>query len=47
MKYLYHTMSEIIRDSEIYPVKNVVIVEIMGRNSGWLTLANWRNTASI
>lgn len=38
-KYLYHTISEIIRDSEIYPVKNVVIVEIMGRNSGWLTLA--------
>ena len=38
-KYLYHTMHEIIRDSEIYPVKNVVIVEIMGRNSGWLTLA--------
>ena len=38
-KYLYHTMSEIIRDSEIYPVKNVVIVEIMGRDSGWLTLA--------
>lgn len=38
-KYLYHTVSEIIRDSEIYPVKNVVIVEIMGRNSGWLTLA--------
>lgn len=38
-KYLYHTMSEIIRDSEIYPVKNVVIVEVMGRDSGWLTLA--------
>lgn len=38
-KYLYHTMHEIIRDSEIYPVKNVVIVEVMGRNSGWLTLA--------
>ena len=38
-KYLYHTMSEIIKDSEIYPVKSVVIVEIMGRNSGWLTLA--------
>lgn len=38
-RYLYHTMGEIIRDSEIYPVKNVVIVEIMGRNSGWLTLA--------
>lgn len=38
-KYLYHTMHEIVRDSEIYPVKNVVIVEVMGRNSGWLTLA--------
>lgn len=38
-KYLYHTMSEIIKDSEIYPVRSVVIVEIMGRNSGWLTLA--------
>lgn len=38
-KYLHHTMKEIIRDSEIYPTKNVVIVEIMGRDSGWLTLA--------
>lgn len=38
-KYLHHTMNEIIADSEIYPVKNVVIVEIMGRDSGWLTLA--------
>lgn len=38
-KYLYHTISEIIHDSKIYPVKNVVIVEIMGRDSGWLTLA--------
>jgi len=38
-KYLYHTMTEIIRDSVIYPVQNVVIAEIMGRDSGWLTLA--------
>lgn len=38
-KYVCQTMREIVRDSEIYPVKNVVIVEIMGRNSGWLTLA--------
>lgn len=38
-KYLYHTMSEIICDSRIYPVQSVVIVEIMGRDSGWLTLA--------
>lgn len=39
-KYLYHSISEIIRDSHIYPVDNVVIVEIMGRDSGWLTLAS-------
>ena len=38
-KYLYYTMNEIIKDSGIYPVKNVVIVEVMGRDSGWLTLA--------
>lgn len=38
-KYLYHTVSEIIKDSHIYPVDSVVIVEVMGRNSGWLTLA--------
>lgn len=38
-KYLYHTMTEIIADSTIYPIPNVVIVEIMGRDSGWLTLA--------
>lgn len=38
-KYLYHTVNEIICDSEIYPIKNVVIIEIMGRDSGWLTLA--------
>ncbi|MEG1720019.1 MAG: diphosphate--fructose-6-phosphate 1-phosphotransferase [Clostridia bacterium] len=38
-KYLYHTVSEIILDSEIYPVKNVVIIEIMGRTAGWLTLS--------
>ncbi len=38
-KYLNDTMEEIICDSCIYPVKNIVIVEIMGRDSGWLTLA--------
>lgn len=38
-KYIYVTMSEIIRDSAIYPVKSVTIVEVMGRDSGWLTLA--------
>ncbi|MEG0894513.1 MAG: 6-phosphofructokinase [Oscillospiraceae bacterium] len=38
-KYLYHTVSEVYRDSIIYPMKNVVIIEAMGRDSGWLTLA--------
>ncbi len=38
-KYLAVTMTEIIRDTSIYPVPSVTIVEIMGRNSGWLTLA--------
>lgn len=38
-KYLYNTVSEIIKDSEIYPIKNVIIIEVMGRDSGWLTLA--------
>lgn len=38
-KYLSDSMEEIICDSCIYPVQNVVIVEVMGRDSGWLTLA--------
>lgn len=38
-KYIYTTMSELILDSAIYPVKSVLIVEVMGRDSGWLTLA--------
>lgn len=38
-KYLATTMREIITDTSIYNVKSVTIVEIMGRNSGWLTLA--------
>ncbi len=38
-KYLCNTMEEIICDSCIYPTPNIVVVEIMGRNSGWLTLA--------
>ncbi len=38
-KYLAVTVDEIIRDTSIYPVKSVTILEIMGRDSGWLTLA--------
>lgn len=39
-KYLAVTVGEIIRDIVIYPVKSVTIIEIMGRDSGWLTLAS-------
>lgn len=38
-KYLAVTIGEIIRDTSIYAVPAVTIVEIMGRNAGWLTLA--------
>ena len=38
-KYLAVTMGELIRDTAIYAVKSVTIVEIMGRHAGWLTLA--------
>lgn len=39
-RYLCNTISEIAQDSKIYPVENVIVVEIMGRNAGWLTLAS-------
>ena len=38
-KYISVTVNEIIKDAEIYPEKNVTVIEIMGRDSGWLTLA--------
>lgn len=38
-KYIAITMKEIIRDATVYGTPNVTIVEIMGRNSGWLTMA--------
>lgn len=36
-KYIATLMKEIVRDSLVYDLKNVTIVEIMGRNAGWLT----------
>lgn len=39
-KYIAASMTEIIRDSEAYPVSSVTIVEIMGKESGWLTAAS-------
>ena len=38
-KYIAATMQEICHDNAIYPIKSVVITEIMGRDAGWLTAA--------
>ncbi len=38
-KYIAATLKEIIRDAVVQPIKIVTIVEIMGRNAGWLTAA--------
>ena len=39
-KYVATTMQEIIRDSSVYSVPSVTIVEIMGRDTGWLTASS-------
>ena len=36
-KYVATTLHEITRDSTVYSMPSVTIVEIMGRNAGWLT----------
>lgn len=38
-KYIAASVQEIIRDCAVYTVKAVTIVEIMGRDAGWLTAA--------
>ena len=38
-KYIASTTKEIIRDALVQPIKIVNIIEIMGRNAGWLTAA--------
>ena len=38
-KYIAASMQEIIRDCAVYTLKAVTIVEIMGRDTGWLTAA--------
>ena len=38
-KYIGTTIKEIVRDSLVYDMRSVTIVEIMGRNAGWLTAA--------
>ncbi len=39
-KYIASSVKEIIRDSSVYDIKSVTVVEIMGRNAGWLTAAS-------
>ncbi len=39
-KYIAATFTEIVRDCEVYDIPAVTIVEIMGRNAGWLTAAS-------
>lgn len=36
-KYIATTVAEISRDAHVYDIESVTIVEIMGRNAGWLT----------
>lgn len=38
-KYIAATVQEIVRDCAVYTTKAVTIVEIMGRDAGWLTAA--------
>ena len=38
-KYIATTVSEISHDSQVYCLDSVTIIEIMGRNAGWLTAA--------
>lgn len=39
-KYVATTTQEIIRDSSVYSVPSVTIIEIMGRDTGWLTASS-------
>ena len=39
-KYIGVVMKEIIRDATVYGTKYVTVVEIMGRNAGWLTASS-------
>ena len=39
-KYIATTVSEVVRDCAVYTVKAVTIVEIMGRDAGWLAASS-------
>ena len=39
-KYIAATVHDIVKDNQVYDLKSVTIVEIMGRHAGWLTAAS-------
>ena len=39
-KYVATTVQEIVRDCSVYSINSVTIIEIMGRDTGWLTAAS-------
>ena len=39
-KYVATTLQEIVRDSSVYSVESVTLVEMMGRDTGWLTASS-------
>ena len=39
-KFIATSVAEITRDAQVYDIESVTIVEIMGRNAGWLTAAS-------
>lgn len=39
-KYVASAMKEIILDTDTYTTDSITIVEIMGRNAGWLTASS-------
>ena len=39
-KYVATSIQEIVRDSSVYSIKSVTLVEIMGRDTGWLTASS-------
>lgn len=39
-KYVASTMQEIVRDSSVYSIPSVTVVEVMGRHAGWLTASS-------
>lgn len=39
-KYIATTFTELERDTQVYTMDSVLIVEVMGRNAGWLTAAS-------